>query len=120
MTSGKYGQLMSILDEYAASDEEELEEEVEEEQENVGVTIDDIKKISAELGIVSLCWPEIKDPYFEGRTQFPETYYTNNDKERVVLLFAENFRRQFKHNYPKRNPILLACDNECGIQVRIH
>lgn len=47
---------------------------------------------------------------------YPKTYYTVNGKERLVLIYAENFRRQFLDLYPKRNPLVLAVQNECGIQ----
>lgn len=52
-----------------------------------------------------------------GRTEFPESYYSNSDKEKVALLYAENFRRQFSTVYPNRKLLFLATENECGVQV---
>ncbi|CAK1583836.1 unnamed protein product [Parnassius mnemosyne] len=72
-----------------------------------------------ELGIVNLCWPEIEEPVFETRTCFPKSYYTNTDKERLLLAYAENFRRQFQFHYKFRRPLLLQAPNECGMQVTI-
>lgn len=47
---------------------------------------------------------------------YPKTYYTVNGKERLVLIFAENFRRQYLELYTRRNPLVLAVPNECAIQ----
>lgn len=46
----------------------------------------------------------------------PSSYYTFSAKERLLLIFAENFRRQFISTYPDRNRLVLAIPNECGIQ----
>lgn len=34
----------------------------------------------------------------------------------MLLLYAENFRRQFWEKYPQRKPPILAIQNECGVQ----
>lgn len=47
---------------------------------------------------------------------YPKTYYTVNGKERLILIFAENFRRQYVELNPKRNSLVLAVQNECEIQ----
>lgn len=99
---------------------EEGEDEGEEDDSTPKLTLDMVQQIKQKLGVITLCWPEIKEPGFEGRTNFPESYYTNNDKERLCLLYAENFRRQFTNLYKTRRPILLACENECGIQVSVN
>lgn len=70
-----------------------------------------------ELGIVNLCWPRIVEPVFENRRCFPKNYYTNNTKERLLLAYCENFRRQFQFHHKFRKPLLLQCPNECGLQV---
>lgn len=74
-----------------------------------------------ELGVINLCWPkflEPPEPELETRTCFPWPYYTNTPKERMLLSYAENFRRQmhfyFKHT---RKPLLLQAPNDCGLQV---
>lgn len=83
----------------------------------VDITFAHLKQIRDELGIITLCWPEIKDPKFEGRVKFPPSYLRNSNKEKLLLLWAENFRRQFVHKYPNRKPLFLAADNECGQKV---
>ena len=58
---------------------------------------------------------EIFDP-----SEFPETYKENLPKEKLVLAFAENFRRQYVYLYRDRKPLFLNPINECGIEVRIY
>ena len=48
---------------------------------------------------------------------FPESYKENLPKEKLVLAFSENFRRQFVHLYRDRKPLLLNPVNECGVEV---
>lgn len=76
-----------------------------------------IKQVAAELGLITLSWPPLPITEFEGRSDWPESYYTNSKKEKLLLLAAENFRRQFIYLYPNRRPLCLAVDNECGLQV---
>lgn len=83
----------------------------------VQLNFDHLKDIIYELGLIKLCWPEIVQPVFEDRENFPDSYISNSDKEKVLLLYAENFRLQFCNKYPQRKPLFLACENECGIQV---
>lgn len=77
-----------------------------------------LKQIQNELAILKLCWPVIKDPMFENRVNFPESYLRNSDKEKLLLLYAENFRKQYQRLFPNRKPLFLASDNEVGLQVR--
>ncbi|XP_078033957.1 dynein regulatory complex subunit 7 [Augochlora pura] len=75
-----------------------------------------IKEAQQELGMIKLCWPEPdlrEDVYL--RT-LPRSYNTVSDKEKVLAWYAENFRRQFHMKYPDRKPLLLVCENECGMQ----
>nr|XP_033339197.1 coiled-coil domain-containing protein lobo-like [Megalopta genalis] len=75
-----------------------------------------IKEAQQELGMIKLCWPETdprEDVYL--RT-LPRGYRTVSDKEKVAAWYAENFRRQFHTRYPDRKPLLLVCENECGVQ----
>lgn len=81
------------------------------------LTLEHLKQISYELGLIKLCWPEIMHPTFEDRINFPESYLKNSDKEKLLLLYTENFRQQFCHRHPHRKPLFLACENECGMQV---
>lgn len=81
------------------------------------LTCESLNNAIYELGVVSLCWPDIQEPVFETRTCFPKSYYTNSSKERLLLAYAENFRRQFNFFYKGKTPILLQAPNECGLQV---
>lgn len=81
------------------------------------LTIPSLNNAIYELGVVNMCWPDINDPVFETRTCFPPSYYTNSPKERLLLAYAENFRRQYNFHFKMRRPILLQVPNECGLQV---
>ncbi|XP_060805016.1 coiled-coil domain-containing protein lobo-like [Amyelois transitella] len=83
------------------------------------LTIESLNNAIYELGVVNLCWPEITDPVFETRTCFPKSYYTNSTKERLLLAYAENFRRQFQFHYKARKPLFLQAPNECGLQKMV-
>lgn len=88
------------------------------EESAVRITPVSIKKANDDLGKISLCWPEIDTPpEFENRTDFPESYYKNSNKEKLALLYAENFRRQCNHFYPDCKQLVLVAENECGLQV---
>lgn len=50
---------------------------------------------------------------------FPESYKTNTEKEKMILSCCENFRRQFVHLFRDRKPLLLCPMNEAGVQVRM-
>ncbi|GLH07723.1 Coiled-coil domain-containing protein 135 [Gryllus bimaculatus] len=75
-----------------------------------------LKNIANELGLIHLCWP-LQAP--EDAKKFPPSYYENNSKEKLILLYAENFRQQFHFIFPDRKPLLLAADNECGLQKMV-
>ena len=81
------------------------------------LTIESLDNAIYELGVINLCWPEIDEPVFETRTCFPKSYYTNTNKERLLLAYAENFRRQFLFHYQAKRPLFLQAPNECGLQV---
>lgn len=49
-------------------------------------------------------------------SEYPSSYYTFSAKERLLLIFTENFRRHFISTYPDRKRLVLAVSNECGIQ----
>ncbi|KAF9822940.1 hypothetical protein SFRURICE_012094 [Spodoptera frugiperda] len=83
------------------------------------LTIPGLNNAIYELGVVNMCWPEITEPVFETRTCFPPSYYTNSPKERLLLAYAENFRRQYNFHFKLRKPILLQVPNECGLQKMV-
>lgn len=92
-----------------APSDEEIVVETEEVHPNASEAIDSIPSI----GRISL---QFYDGTCPADCDFPKTYYTVNGKERLMLIFAENFRRQYLDVYPKRNPLVLAVRNECEIQ----
>lgn len=47
---------------------------------------------------------------------YPLTYKENDNKEKLVLAYSENFRRQYVHLYRDRKPLLLCPLNECGVE----
>ena len=57
---------------------------------------------------------EVFDP-----SEFPDSYKENVPKEKLVLQYNENFRRQYVHLYRDRKPLFLNPVNECGIEVNI-
>lgn len=79
-----------------------------------------ITEAQKELGLIKLCWPEVdlrQDLYLK---TLPGSYCTLSGKEKVLAWYTENFRQQFLAKHPKRKPLLLVCDNECGVQVSDH
>uniref|UniRef100_A0A336LWC1 Dynein regulatory complex subunit 7 n=1 Tax=Culicoides sonorensis TaxID=179676 RepID=A0A336LWC1_CULSO len=80
------------------------------------ITNEQLKSVGETLGRIHTCFPEISDVEFEGRNDFPKSYKTLSLKERLLLLFAENFRRQYNEKHPNRKPLILCLENECGIQ----
>lgn len=82
------------------------------------MTTESVRLANAKTGVIYTSFADRTDvPEFEGLTDFPRSYYTTSPKERLLLLFAENFRRQYIQLYPARKPPILAVNNECGIQV---
>lgn len=105
---------MYMFEEVKPKEEPKIEEEVYEPPEEI--TLEKLKEITDESGAISITFPENPTPEFEGRVDFPKSYFTISSKEKLLLLFAENFRRQFKEKYIKRRPLLLAAFNECNVQ----
>jgi hypothetical protein len=48
---------------------------------------------------------------------FPESYRVNNNKEKLVLAYAENFRKQYVHLFRDRKPLFLNPLNELQVEV---
>lgn len=78
------------------------------------ITLEKLKELNSEFGTIYTCFPENRDN--AEVLQFPESYFTLRSKEKLLLLFAENFRRQFKERYQLRRPLVLAVENECKVQ----
>lgn len=81
-------------------------------------TEETLRQVQRELCLIKLCWPEVSPVTETDYTRsLPDSYRCVSDKERLLLWYAENFRRQFHARYPDRRPLLLACENECSVQV---
>ncbi|XP_071634009.1 dynein regulatory complex subunit 7, partial [Temnothorax longispinosus] len=81
-------------------------------------TVEEIlRRVQRELCLIKLCWPDVstitEDLYARS---LPDSYRCVSDKERLLLWYAENFRRQIHAKYANRRPLLLACENECRVQ----
>lgn len=85
----------------------------------IDLNVDIVKRMQNQLGLITLCWPDrLRDGVvFEGRCNFPDSYLKNSDKEKLLLLYTENFRRQFAYKFPYRKPLFLSATNICDIQV---
>lgn len=77
------------------------------------ISLENAIQAKNDIGRISL---EFTDADSEKYGDYPSSYYTFSAKERLLLLFTENFRRQFINFYPDRNRLVLAVPNECGIQ----
>lgn len=81
-------------------------------------TEETLRQVQRKLCLIRLCWPEVlptTETLYE--RSLPDSYRSVDDKERLLLWYAENFRRQFHARHADRRPLLLACENECGVQV---
>lgn len=85
--------------------------------EKIQIQHERLQQMNKELGLIKLSWP-INESYDPGSSiHLPSTYQSNNEKEKLLLWYAENFRKQYRIVYPQRKPIVLAVDNEYNIQV---
>lgn len=80
-----------------------------------------ILRIYNQTGRILTSFPEQEDAafVFDGCGPFPLAYRTLSPQERLLLLFAENFRVQFNARLPARRPPLMAVANECGVQKMV-
>uniref|UniRef100_B3P6Q4 GG12280 n=1 Tax=Drosophila erecta TaxID=7220 RepID=B3P6Q4_DROER len=68
------------------------------------------------IGKIDLSFPETVEEFEASPQCYPPSYYTLSPKERLLLLYAENFRKQLVLSYPKRRAMVLALPNECKVQ----
>ncbi|KAH8417308.1 hypothetical protein KR222_008691 [Zaprionus bogoriensis] len=68
------------------------------------------------IGKIDLSFPETVEEFQDSPQCYPPSYYTLSPKERLLLLYAENFRKQFVLTYPRRRALVLAPPNECNVQ----
>ncbi|KAM7359690.1 coiled-coil domain-containing protein lost boys [Cochliomyia hominivorax] len=101
----------------AECDEEEYSYKEGDEEDFDGL---DFQPIQAEdsfnVGRIDLSFPETIEEFQDSVECYPPSYYTLSAKERVLLLYAENFRNQFVIRNSKRRPLVLAVPNECKVQ----
>lgn len=83
------------------------------------ITPEMLKKISVDLGQIRLCWPKKEKIRidFMPNVILPDGYLMNTNKEKVLLLYTENFRVQYHARFPNRKPLLLCGDNVAGQRV---
>ncbi|XP_049829173.1 dynein regulatory complex subunit 7-like [Schistocerca gregaria] len=121
--SGEFTSTTSIDDILPNASSEELgsEEHFEELYEPLPEPITEahLKEIAYTLGLITLNWPEDAVTNVEERIHYPQSYRQNSDKEKLILWYAENFRRQFNFYYKDRKPLFLAAENECGLQKMV-
>lgn len=93
------------------------EEDISSSSENL-LNMKNVRATKAQIGVIDTSFPDLLEPpEFDGFDDFPRSYYTTSPKERLLLLFAENFRRQYSEVYQRRKPPILAVYNECQIQA---
>ncbi|XP_036320532.1 coiled-coil domain-containing protein lobo-like [Rhagoletis pomonella] len=96
-----------VLEEPLLDVEEMREHETEDERDSVE---------PVNIGRIDLSFPETAAEFANSSLCYPPSYYTLSPKERLLLLYAENFRSQFSTLYPKRRALVLALPNECNVQ----
>ncbi|XP_037813549.1 coiled-coil domain-containing protein lobo [Lucilia sericata] len=97
------------------ADIEEASYEEEEELEDLKIeTVQN--EDSRQVGRIDLSFPETVEEFKDSIHCYPPSYYTLSAKERLLLLYAENFRHQFVINNSNRRPLVLALPNECNVQ----
>ncbi|XP_058983230.1 coiled-coil domain-containing protein lobo isoform X2 [Musca domestica] len=70
----------------------------------------------SDIGRIDISFPEAFSDHCHSRLCYPLSYYILSPKERLLLLYAENFRHQFFTSNLKTRPLVLALPNECNIQ----
>ncbi|XP_034488171.1 coiled-coil domain-containing protein lobo [Drosophila innubila] len=109
---------MSEAVEYSYLDEYEYEmEEAETGSDNIESELS-LSEGEPALGIgkIDLSFPETTEEFQSSPQCYPPSYYTLSPKERLLLLYAENFRKQFVLSHPRRRAMVLALPNECNVQ----
>ncbi|XP_043937261.1 dynein regulatory complex subunit 7 isoform X2 [Protopterus annectens] len=92
------------------------EEEGEEEDIFSGSGVEDLEERLAEIYVnVPAMQIETDDPLMK-ISEFPLSYRENSHKEKLLLAFAENFRKQYAHLYRDRKVLFLTPLNECSVE----
>ncbi|XP_021925034.1 dynein regulatory complex subunit 7 isoform X2 [Zootermopsis nevadensis] len=78
-----------------------------------------LKRIASKLGHIKLYWPQQLIPDIDQWKHYPLSYVQNSNKEKLLLWYTENFRRQYHFVHKDRRPLFLAAQNECGLQKMV-
>ena len=100
----------------AEEEEEEAEEEMGSEEDEEAFSLSE-NESGYIVGRIDLSFPENIEEYENSPLCYPPSYYTLSPKERLLLMYAENFRKQFVINNQGHRPLVLALPNECNVQV---
>nr|XP_056718780.1 dynein regulatory complex subunit 7 [Euleptes europaea] len=99
---------------------EEEEEEGEEEEELSSFNInDELHDLEDKLSQIQVHIPEVVyafDWSSVDTSGLPASYRTNSPKEQLLLQVVENFRQQYVHLCPDREPLFLHPVNECSVE----
>uniref|UniRef100_A0A1A9W7D8 Probable deoxycytidylate deaminase n=1 Tax=Glossina brevipalpis TaxID=37001 RepID=A0A1A9W7D8_9MUSC len=96
--------------------EEALEEEGEEEEDEEYSEELMENEDAIMIGRIDMAFPETTEEFADSELCYPPSYYTLSPKERLILLYVENFRHQYIINNPNRRPLVMALPNECKVQ----
>nr|XP_009860275.1 dynein regulatory complex subunit 7 [Ciona intestinalis] len=81
----------------------------------------DVEELKEELEAIQVTAEPIIEPTIpnitkEDFSEYPESYKDNTNKEKLILAYVENYRRQYVHLFRDRKPLFLNPLNECGIE----
>jgi hypothetical protein len=74
-------------------------------------------KLEQKLTQIQIEPPQRIEEPLNKKGNLPESYTSNNKKEKLLIAYAENFQRQFRQLYGDRKPLLLKPPNEHGVEV---
>ncbi|CAH1791154.1 unnamed protein product [Owenia fusiformis] len=95
--------------------DEENGENDEDENEELAEDIEALKKEMAKI-VVEAPTIDVDNSETYDLENFSKSYKEISPKEKLILSFAENFRRQYVHLYRDRKPLFLNPLNECGVE----
>ncbi|XP_050441567.1 dynein regulatory complex subunit 7-like [Adelges cooleyi] len=78
--------------------------------------VDALEEAKFKIAEVELVWPEVLQKCLLNQENIPDLYVKNTNMEKLVLLYADNFIKQFDAKHSHRRQLLLVHENECGYQ----
>ncbi|XP_073835031.1 coiled-coil domain-containing protein lost boys [Musca autumnalis] len=100
-----------IEDAVVADEEFQEAEECSDKQIDAGYS-----EVNMDIGRIDISFSEAGFDDYNDQHCYPPSYYTLSPKERLLLLYAENFRHQFFITNLNPRPLVLALPNECNVQ----